>query len=177
VESRIAGFLASLPESRELDGVRWVNRANLHVTLHFLGGAVPADMITRLDSALMHIAGEMRPFILEARGAGVFPSLVRPRVVWIGLKSGALASLAERIIAAAHASGFPPPAQPYSPHLTIGRTRGANRGEWLRQMIERATDRDFGQTAVNSFILYRSILGPHGASYEELASYRLRASD
>jgi 2'-5' RNA ligase len=176
VESAIEAFVQNLRENREYDGVRWVTRANLHVTLRFLGVAVPAEMVVLLDAVLARIGAATRPFIVEARGTGAFPNWSRPRVVWIGLQSDSLIELAGRIAAAATECGFPSEPRPYSPHLTIGRVRGMLGGEPFREMIASATDREFGQSVVNSLILYRSILGARAANYEELARYPLGAS-
>jgi 2'-5' RNA ligase len=176
VESAIETFVENLRDNREYDGVRWVSRANLHVTLRFLGVAVPAEMVAQLDPVLARIGAAMRPFIVDARGSGAFPDWSRPRVVWIGLQSNPLIELAKQVAAAAHECGFPSEPQPYSPHLTIGRVRGMLGAAPFREMITAAADREFGRSVVKSLILYRSILGARAANYEELARYPLSAS-
>lgn len=176
VEAQVGTFVQSLRQSSELSGVRWVARTNLHVTLHFLGSAVSAAMVRRLDPMLVRIGEEASPFRLEVSGTGVFPSLARPRVIWIGLKGDGLSPFAERVIEAAGECGFASPSQPYSPHLTIGRVRERLPGASLRQVIAATTDREFGRSTVQSMILYRSVLGAGAAGYEELASYPLLVS-
>ena len=105
--------------------VRWVEPANLHVTLKFLGDAEPAALERLADRLSETLQGTPRvPLTVE--GAGAFPSASRPRVVWAGLREqeelGKLHSLAE---AAAVACGFPPEDRPFRAHLTLGRVKWA----------------------------------------------------
>jgi 2'-5' RNA ligase len=157
----------------QIAGVSWVKRDNLHVTLRFLGDAVAAEQILQLDHALGQIGTAIPRFTLEARGVGVFPNLERPRVVWIGLHSDVLASLARRVEDVARESGFPQEPRSYTPPLTIGRVR--DRRQWvpLRDSLAQAAERDFGSSKVDSMMLYRSILGSGAATYQELARYSL----
>ena len=67
---------ASLP-------VRWVEESALHVTLKFLGDVAPDrrdDLVTTLGEA----ADGTRAFTLPVTGFGAFPSVERPRVIWVG---------------------------------------------------------------------------------------------
>src|SRR5271163_3650309 len=57
------------------DGVRWVPRANLHITLKFLGPAVDSHRLQRLASGLSQLATRTAPFELTAKGIGAFPDL------------------------------------------------------------------------------------------------------
>ena len=78
------------------DGVRWVPRANLHITLKFLGPAVDSHRLQQLTSGLRQLAAKTESFELDATGIGAFPDLDHPRAIWVGLssmQSGALAAL------------------------------------------------------------------------------------
>ncbi|MGH7837750.1 MAG: RNA 2',3'-cyclic phosphodiesterase [Candidatus Binataceae bacterium] len=170
----IASFVQALQEDGA--GVGWVKRDNLHVTLRFLGGAVAAEQIARLAPTLAQIGAATPPFELDARGTGAFPNLERPRAVWIGLRSDALAPLAARVESAARECGFPPEPRPYAPHLTIGRVRNLHGWALLWRGLVDAADREFGRSRVDSILLYRSILGGAAPIYEELARYPLGVS-
>jgi RNA 2',3'-cyclic 3'-phosphodiesterase len=171
VESAIGDFVARLREPRS--GVRWVQPANLHLTLRFLGDAVACNLLTPLDQSLTQISGQTSPFILYARGTGVFPNLDRPRTIWLGLASDRLVQLAQRLEVAARQAGFLPERRPYTPHLTIGRVRDLHGWDRIRHVLIESSNADFGAAPINEIILYRSILGGEASQYQPLATYRL----
>ncbi len=105
------------------DGISWARRANLHLTLRFLGAAVDSSLIAPLIERLNAIARARAPFSVAARGIGAFPNLAHPRVIWAGLEAEELLALASCVETAAVESGFEAERRPYSPHLTIGRVR------------------------------------------------------
>lgn len=170
VERAVAEFADSL---RPIAGsaVRWVRRANLHLTLRFLGDRVDASTLERLDHALARLAATTVPFTITVRGAGAFPNLAHPRVLWAGLESTGLITLADRVERAAVESGLAPEARPYAPHLTIGRVNRLHGWDELRPAIEAAAAREFGASPATAMILYRSMLAVDAATYEELARY------
>jgi RNA 2',3'-cyclic 3'-phosphodiesterase len=177
VEDEVAEFIESLqPHGNRRGAIRWIPRANLHLTLRFLGDRVEAATLDRLDRALLSIAAATPSFTIGVRGTGAFPNLARPRVVWVGLESDDLIALAARIERAAIESGLAPERRPYSPHLTIGRLRDLRGWGELRSAIEAASDREFGRSPVQSMMLYRSILSSASATYEELAHYPFTAT-
>jgi 2'-5' RNA ligase len=166
----IASFIGEL-RGAAVEGVSWVRITNLHLTLRFLGPSVPASIIERLDPELRRIAASTQPFVLRANGAGVFPDFRRPRVIWIGLSHDPVVRLADRIEQAARDCGLTPDPRPYQPHLTIGRVREPRGRAQLRSLIDAAGNRDFGESLADSMVLYRSVLGSGGASYETIAGY------
>jgi 2'-5' RNA ligase len=173
VEQAVIDFIASIRTSGKSnrDGVRWIGRDNLHVTLRFLGNRVAGSTLDRLDGALGEIATGTTCFDIDVPGIGVFPNLERPRVIWVGLKSTNLRMLAAQVEGAAVSAGLAPEKRSYTPHLTIGRIRDLTGWNELRRAIESAQDREFGRTRAESLILYRSILGRDSPTYEELGRY------
>ena len=156
------------------DGVRWVPRANLHITLKFLGPAVDSHRLQRLASGLSQLATRTAPFELTAKGIGAFPDLDRPRTIWVGLagvESGVLAALAARLETVAAEHGFTRETRRWSGHLTIGRVGDREIGGETRAALDAAREREFGVSKIESITLYRSHLGPDGASYEALATF------
>ena len=175
VKDAVAGFISDLARLRS--GVHWVPGANLHLTLRFLGAAVDSTMLWPLDKALAQIAAESRPLGVRLHGTGAFPSLARPRVLWIGLSSEQLGPLAHKIEAAVVGGGFDRESRPYSPHLTIGRVRDPRGWPVVRHALENAARREFGETRADSFVLYRSVLGSAAARYRVLGRYEFCADD
>lgn len=178
VEQAVIDFIASMRTigKSHRDGVRWIGRANLHVTLRFLGDRVAGSTLDRLDDALGEIATATPCFAIDVRGIGVFPSPGPPRVIWVGLENPNLRTLAAQVEGAAVSAGLAPEERSFTPHLTIGRVRDLTSLNELRHAIEVARNREFGRTHVESLILYRSILGRDAPTYEELGHYRF-ASD
>lgn len=174
VEQAVIDFIASMQASGKShrDGVRWIGRSNLHVTLRFLGDRIAGAALDRLDDALGEIATATPAFTIDVRGIGVFPNPARPRLIWVGLESPNLRTLAAQVEGAAVAAGLSPEERGFTPHLTIGRIRDLTGLNELRRAIEAARNRDFGRTHVKSLILYRSILGGNAPTYEELGHYR-----
>ena len=156
------------------DGVRWVPRANLHITLKFLGAAVDSHRLQRLTAGLHQLATRTAPFEVAAAGVGAFPNLQHPRAIWVGLHSaeaGALAALAARLETVAAEHGFEREKRRWSGHLTIGRVRDEAIESKTREALSAAQDREFGVSRIESLTLYRSHLGPDTAHYEALATF------
>jgi 2'-5' RNA ligase len=156
------------------DGVRWVPRANLHITLKFLGAAVDSHRLQQLTAGLRQLATRTAPFEVAAAGIGGFPNLQHPRAIWVGLhnvESGALAALAARLETVAAEYGFEREKRRWSGHLTIGRVRGESIEGKTRDALNTVRDRSFGVSKIESITLYRSHLGPNAATYEALATF------
>ena len=172
VEDSIAKMIDELKHPH--DGVRWVPRANLHITLKFLGPAVDSHRLQQLTAGLHQLATKTAVFEVAATGLGAFPNLEHPRAIWVGLhnvESGALAALASRLETVAAEYGFEREKRRWSGHLTIGRVRGESIKGNTRDALGAARQRTFGTSRIESLTLYRSHLGPEAASYEALATF------
>ena len=124
VRAAIASTLE--PVRRKGAGVRWVEPDAYHITLQFLG-TVSEDRVDAVGAALMAAGAEAAPFDIRLRGFGAFPTLHRPRVLWVGIDDGPeLYALQHDIERRLEPAGFTPEARPFHPHVTVARTeRGA----------------------------------------------------
>ena len=172
-ERALAGLIDELRSPG--DGISWARRANLHLTLRFLGAAVDSRLIPPLIEKLKAVAKETTPFTVAARGIGAFPDLARPRVIWAGMEGAELLELASRVEQAAVESGFEPERRPYSPHLTIGRVRDLRRWAPLQQRLAAAGERHFGRSTIPAMTLYESHLSSGGAIHRAIAEFRFFA--
>jgi 2'-5' RNA ligase len=172
--SRLQAGLRTADASRE---VRWVDPEAMHLTLRFLG-ETPEPAVPGLVAALGARLEGKRCIRLGLAGIGGFPSLKRPRVVWVGL-GGELATLGvlqQQIESAVTAAGWPAENRPFQPHLTLGRVR--NPGHPLAPKLDAVIGSVRIATQVEAhprLALVRSHLGPAGSHYEDLARWDLGA--
>ena len=173
VRAAVADYLAALRAT--IGGVAWSKPEQLHVTLKFLG-SVAATSIPALVDRLRALAGAERPFALEVRGVGAFPNVARPRVLWVGIRSPEIVTLAAGVDRCCGAEGFPLESRPFHPHVTLGRVRedrkrgGSPRGPTPDFPFLAADGaREFGTSSAEHLVLMRSDLGKDGARYTPLA--------
>jgi len=151
--------------------VRWVPIQNIHLTLKFLGDVTPANM-DALTQMLGIEAGKLDPFDIHIGGLGSFPSLKRPRVLFLGVQSPiGLEALYRGIESACARLGFPSEERSFSPHLTLGRVKqdvSAADLHKIRLTLEELKIDSVGTARVDSVHLYKSDLKPSGAVYSQL---------
>jgi len=163
---KIAEVQSRLQES--FSGIRWVGTNNLHLTLKFLGD-VEEGKVKPISEALEQALQDISQFSILGREIGVFPDIRRARVLWVGLESEALASVAKSVESALKPIGFPREKRGFTPHLTIGRWRNFDgRPERLKQEIDRFKNYDFGESWVEEVVFFQSVLKPQGAVYSAL---------
>jgi RNA 2',3'-cyclic 3'-phosphodiesterase len=162
---------ARLLKNDKTRSVRWVTGKNIHLTLKFLG-EVEGEKIDGISQMIQAESRLVKPFEVSASGAGAFPNLRRPRVVWIGVSAPpVLAGLAVAIDRGTQALGFPGEDRPFSPHLTLGRvSQNASPVEVqaIGQALSTVRIGYLGSFTVTHVTLFRSDLQPSGAVYTPL---------
>ncbi|MDO8578136.1 MAG: RNA 2',3'-cyclic phosphodiesterase [Dehalococcoidales bacterium] len=171
------GRLIARLKSRQPD-VKWVDPAAIHLTLKFLGYVAP-DRVGEITEAITDAACGIPPFSLEVKDLGVFPSLNRVRVVWIGVEgeTDKLLQLQKRLETNLDILGFPPEEREFTPHLTLARVRDtaspAEREELVR-LITATKASPIGSFTAKSVSLMSSQLARTGAVYTQLAAVKLK---
>jgi 2'-5' RNA ligase len=167
VRARVAEEIARLQPLAS--SVGWVLPQQLHLTLKFLGERAPAEL-ELVQEGLAEAVEAIPPFTMGFHGLGAFPGLARPRVFWVGVSAGALdaKNLHARVESALAERAIPREDRPFSPHLTIGRTRTPGGFTRLREAIARDAQKEFGSLGVEALSLMRSDLSPAGPRYTEL---------
>lgn len=132
--NNIRAFIAVVPPNDVLDQMesflsclrlfadyKWFTRAQLHLTLRFIG-EVSANVLDEIAQKLEGI--KLSPFEISLDHAGAFASFSRARVIWLSGTRGAfeLRELAAQYEKIAVLWGLPPETKKFSPHL-IARTR------------------------------------------------------
>jgi 2'-5' RNA ligase len=87
-EAARAGRIAARLRDAGIEAA-WANPAQLHLTLHFLGDAGDDSDLHRICIAMDEAAATVPAFRIAFGGVGVFPDRRRPRVVWLGVRTGA----------------------------------------------------------------------------------------
>ena len=97
-----------------------------------------------------------------------------PIFFWVGVESPPeLGRLAEAVDEAMERFGVERERRPFSPHLTLGRTREGRRVELPAAVWEAHRNDDFGGFTVTEFFLFESKLAPAGAQHTKLQTFGL----
>jgi 2'-5' RNA ligase len=158
---------AVAPYHERVPAARWTRSTDWHVTLKFLGSTWPR-MLDTVRAAVHEVAAGVSPVRTRLTDVGVFPSVRRTRVVWVGLEDprGALAGIAARLDELL-ADLVEPERRPFTPHLTLARLNPSrDLSEFAPDLVGLAVASD--PFVIDRLVLYRSHLSPHGATYEVL---------
>ncbi|GAB4286486.1 MAG: RNA 2',3'-cyclic phosphodiesterase [Coriobacteriia bacterium] len=158
------------------EGERWVDPANLHVTLRFLG---PLDDTAQaaVIEALASLCPRTNAFDARVSGIVPRPSARSATMLWATFREEDLprfSALASALEDELLRRGIPAEGRPYVPHVTLVRARrrrSLSRGalDAANESIERA-DAAARTVSVRTVTLYSSTLTPRGPVYEAIAS-------
>ncbi len=152
------------------DNVRWVAPDNLHWTLQFLGEVTDEDLYP-VCREVTRAAQAQAAFELASLGVSAFPSVMKPRTIWLGAGEGSepLCQLQDAIEERMAKLGFRPERQRYTPHLTIGRVQqGSHAGSRLSEQLAELSDFDGGNMEVDEVLIFGSELAREGPTYHVL---------
>ena len=163
--------------------IRWIGSSSAHLTLLFIG-EVPLETVEILRLGLPRGMAGLPSVKLHVDGAGAFPNIEQPNVVWLGLKGNVagLQKLRTRVVKTLASLSFEIEPESFKPHITLGRSRqplsNAQRDtlqrllktERLRAEIPKALLAPF---EIKEVQLVRSVLGPEGATHTAIQSYPL----
>ena len=147
LREKVAGLAKELPE----DSVRPVKPDGMHLTLKFIGEVKPERM-GEIEQRLRAV--EFSPFTVSLKGTGVFPNEDYVRVAWVGVESGQLNDLAEKVIKALEGIGKKED-RGFSAHLTVARVK---KKIDVKEFLEKHKDEEFGSFEVDRFFLMQSEL-------------------
>ena len=173
--SDVQSALASLQHVLRAPGadVKWVEPPQLHVTMKFLG-EITEEQRRDVEGLLGRVASSEAPFLLGLQGAGAFPSVTSPRVLWAGIGAGKDAVL--RLAGAIEQEGagvVPSEERPFAAHVTIGRVRSPTHLRELSQALQEAAWTPPAPCRIAALTLYRSVLGSSGPAYTVLNEFPL----
>jgi RNA 2',3'-cyclic 3'-phosphodiesterase len=158
-------------------GVSWTREDALHLTLKFLGDQ-PDDVADRLAERIAPSLQAIPSLTIRLGGLGAFPSLARPRVLWIGVEANPdLSRLYQEIETACAALGVPREQRPFHPHVTVGRVRPTARVDGRLLSALAAEVRYDAVERVATVDVMESMLGPGGARYRLVSAVPLGDED
>lgn len=166
VRERIEGFGKRILKVAEVKPVR---KENLHMTVKFFGelsGLEIEEVKRRLEGL------EYPSFKVVYRSAGAFPSLSRPRVVWVGVNEGSRGRLLVFVREVLKRVKGLKGDEKFSPHVTVARVKRSREGA-LSEVIKEFGEFEFGEDVVRALKLKKSELTPRGPIYTDLCIFRL----
>jgi len=157
--------------------IRWVPGHNIHLTLKFLGDVSLANLEV-LKKILASEVSKFTPFEISVGELGAFPSVRRPRVIWVGVQAPQDLNILQHGIETEMAGlGYAPEDREFSPHLTLGRVSRNASSMDLRKIGDVLSVNKvgyLGATRVSGVNLFRSDLKPGGAVYSKLTTALLK---
>jgi 2'-5' RNA ligase len=154
--------------------VRWIDPENYHITLKFLG-EVRRERTPSIEEALAKVASTNRSFTAKLSGFGAFPTVRRPRVLWLGVEATPeFRCMKQDLEWAMGEVGFEPETRSFHPHVTLGRAGSSGGAGVFRGLDRHLAALEFeGEVRVHTLDLIRSQLSREGPRYTVRASSRL----
>jgi 2'-5' RNA ligase len=145
--------------------IKPVEAKNLHFTIIFLGEKSDSE-VSKIKDKMAEVHFE--PFVLTYVGVGAFPKPASARVVWVGVDPKGeqkLTALANDVIAKMADLGFSAD-KPFSPHMTLFRTKG--RPVAISDIAAKYQGRTFDSDLIDKVHLKKSDLSPSGPTYSNI---------
>lgn len=154
--------------------VKWVDPANMHLTLKFLGQVKDAELAEVCNIA-EQVAQEHAAFDLDVETVGCFGGR-SARVLWAGTTDGGqtLTQLAEGLDEKLSAIGFARETRRFTGHLTLCRIKNYQAGIKLAGLVNSYGPFKAGVSFVDSIVVYQSRLTKTGPVYTAIGTYKLR---
>ena len=173
VSEEVRTKVGSMMEALEETGAELniVPLHNLHFTIKFLGNVDEGEVVG-VREKLAKVAESSRKFTISLKKVGVFPSLERINVIWVGTEGEGFIPLmkeAEKELSYIRRNEF----ETEVPHLTIARVRSGRNKFELQDWVKENKDREFGEMVVDKIILYESELMPSGPVYSVVEEFGL----
>ncbi|KQN00851.1 2'-5' RNA ligase [Sphingobium sp. Leaf26] len=155
-----------------VEGARWQDDAQLHLTLRFIG-EVDRHRANDIADALSAI--RFSPFDIQLSGVGRFDRKGVVDTLWAGVQPrDPLERLHKKADRACISTGLPPESRAYLPHITLARF--GRTGAFVDPFVARHAALTCPLFRVDGFTLYESRIGHGGASYHPVEEYSATAT-
>ena len=121
------------------------------------------------------VASSTESFSTDLSGFGAFPTIRRPRTLWLGIgATAALRCLKQDLEWAMGRCGFEAETRAFHPHVTLGRADDRGGAGAFRGLDDLVAAMEFSsELKVRTIDLIRSRLSKEGACYSVVSSVRL----
>ncbi|KKO19301.1 MAG: RNA 2',3'-cyclic phosphodiesterase [Candidatus Brocadia sp.] len=152
----------------------WVAPENLHITVKFIG-VLDEEKMGAVTAIIKDAVAHIKPFDLQFRGVGTFPTEKNPRVVFADVidTGRVLAKVHERLDNQFMALSVKREDRKFDAHLTVGRIKTRRNVKRLLEHLNSYQGFDFGSEHVTQVVLMKSDLLPDGPVYTKLQSVDL----
>lgn len=175
----IIGKLSEIQDNLKpsVSQVKWVRPESVHLTLKFFGN-IEEKTVDEISQVLKKVAAKISAFVIDVKDIGVFPNILRPRVIWVGVESSGrtLDILYKETEVSLKKIGFEPEQREFRAHLTLGRVKSLKDKRQLTEQIENLKGYEVGSFRVENLFLFKSDLRPTGAIYTKLETFNLGGS-
>lgn len=162
--------------AKKVSDVDWVRPELMHGTIRFFGEVEEELLLGKLSHVIESEVRHQSKIELFGRGIGVFPNWRYPKILWAGLSGDvdAVMSLYNRLEDEFESLGLKSDKRQLRLHLTLGRLNaGAPGMDTLVHLVEKMSDREFGNIEVGELVLYQSVLQRTGPIYTVLKKFKL----
>ncbi|NIP39441.1 MAG: RNA 2',3'-cyclic phosphodiesterase [Candidatus Dadabacteria bacterium] len=147
--------------------VKWEKPEKLHITLKFLGD-IDDKQLNEVNDIVFAAVADISKINLSLTNFGAFPSLSRPRVLYVGFSaSEAISDLQGIIDAGLLEAGFDKEQRKFIPHVTIGRVKSGFKLAAPLPIIEEK------KLVIDKIAVVRSFINTKGSEYKNLSVYEL----
>lgn len=116
---------------------KWVHPIDYHLTLAFLG-ASSMEKLLNLRQILRGTMSNSNRFFLQLDALGVFGSMEKPRIFWVGVKdNNDLYTLRNEVYKNVQKAEFQLETRPFHPHITLAR-KWESHEDFSNQLLEDA---------------------------------------
>ena len=172
IKNKLSEYLSML--KRTGADVKWVSPENIHLTLKFIG-YIEKESLINLNKVISDAASNIEPFSISIGNIGAFPSLNKPRVVFVCVqeKGNDLLRIYEKLDKGVERLGINKESKKYVGHITLGRVKSQKNISNLKNALNSGKECCFGLEKVTSLSLIESELTPTGPIYTRLNNFIL----
>lgn len=172
IKKKLSEYMSML--KRTGADVKWISPENIHLTLKFIGN-IEKDSLIDLNKIINDAVSCTGPFSISIGNIGAFPSLKKPRVVFVCVqeKGNDLLQIYEKLNKGVERLGIVKESKKYVGHITLGRVKSQKNISKLKEMLNSERECCFGFEKVTSLSLIQSKLTPTGPIYKRLNNFIL----
>lgn len=174
---RVAARISYFRDDTQGSAIKWLHPGKLHLTLRFVGD-VDNEQLKAVVSVAEKVSRHFSKFKLCLKGAGLFPSPSKARILWIGIGDdhGTCVKIREMLEQEFLQLGFVGARKALTPHLTVARVKEPR---MAGPLIQKHLNTEFEpvEFEASEIVIYESKLPPTGSVYSRVTGFELRSNN